>query len=224
MGFFKCRQILTLFYSKGKDKAKGGDKKTKKVAVQINEEELAEVINADALKRDLQHAIDRLKDDYIKHVSLRSSAGTLENLTVEVDGDKYTLQELGQIGRKGPQTVVINLASFPQVIPNVLKAIQDSGMGLNPQQDGTTLFITIPKVTKEHRENLAKNAKTLMNKCKDHLRDVHNRYSKDAKKKEKDISADLLFSVQQQIQLLTEQHVHEAEKLLAAKQQELLGS
>jgi ribosome recycling factor len=36
------------------------------------------------------------------------------------------------------------MSSFPQAIPNVLQAIQVSGMNLNPQQDGTTIFIPVP--------------------------------------------------------------------------------
>lgn len=71
--------------------------------------------------------------------------GSIENLPVEFEGDTYTLQEIAQIGRKGSQLLVVNLSGFPTVMKDVLKAINDSGMGLNPQQDGTTIFIPIPK-------------------------------------------------------------------------------
>lgn len=54
--------------------------------------------------------------------------------------------ELGQVIRKNPKTVIVNMIGFPQAIPSVLKAIADSGMNLNPQQDGTTLFIPVPKL------------------------------------------------------------------------------
>ncbi len=64
---------------------------------------------------------------------------------MEFEGDTYTLQEIAQIGKKGPQLLVVNLSGFPQAVKNVLKAINDSGMGLNPQQDGTTIFISVPK-------------------------------------------------------------------------------
>lgn len=66
-------------------------------------------------------------------------------MPIEFEGETYTLQEIAQIGRKGPQLLVVNLSGFPQALKNVLKAIHDSGMGLNPQQDGTTLFIPVPK-------------------------------------------------------------------------------
>lgn len=64
---------------------------------------------------------------------------------VDVDGEEHTLQEVAQISRKNPKTVVINMAVFPQAIPGALKALTESGMNLNPQQEGTTLYIPIPK-------------------------------------------------------------------------------
>lgn len=112
----------------------------------------------------MKHAIETLKDDFTKHLSLRSATGTflklksgtipykycfsigsIESLVVNVDGVDHTLQEVAQISRKNPKMVVINMPVFPQAIPAALKAISSSGMNLNPQQEGTTLYIPIPK-------------------------------------------------------------------------------
>jgi ribosome recycling factor len=71
--------------------------------------------------------------------------GSIETLPVSLEGKEYELQELAQIVRKNPKTIVINMSSFPQAIPAALQSISKSGMNLNPQQDGTTLFIPVPK-------------------------------------------------------------------------------
>jgi ribosome recycling factor len=71
--------------------------------------------------------------------------GSIETLPVSLDGKEYELQEIAQIIRTYPTTIVINMASFPQAIQSAIQAINKSGMNLNPQQDGTTLFIPIPK-------------------------------------------------------------------------------
>ena len=84
-------------------------------------------------------------------------------------------------------------------------------------------FIFRSRVTKEYRESLAKNAKTLFQKCKDNSRDIQNRYIREVKKKEKEVSSDLAHSVQLQIHAMTEQFVNEAEKIMIEKQNELLG-
>nr|SVE78501.1 EOG090X0DUK [Daphnia lumholtzi] len=195
----------------------------KKGPVPVNESEIGELVNVSRLKVDFQKGLDQLKSDYMKHLSLRSASGSIENLQVDFEGETYTLQEIAQIGRKGPQLIVVNLSSFPTVMKDVLKALNDSGMGLNPQQDGTTIFIPVPKVTKEYRESLAKNAKTLFQKFKDHSRDVQNQYIREVKKKEKEVSSDLAHSVQQQIHSMAELYVSEGEKVMIAKQNELLG-
>lgn len=64
---------------------------------------------------------------------------------INLDGEQHTLQELAQISRKDPKTVIVNMSVFPQAIPIALKALSESGMNLNPQQEGTTLYIPIPK-------------------------------------------------------------------------------
>ena len=66
-------------------------------------------------------------------------------LMVDFEGEKYPLQELAQVGRKNPQLAVLNLSSLPDALQPVLKAINESGMNLNPQQDGTTIYVPLPK-------------------------------------------------------------------------------
>ncbi|KAJ8981858.1 hypothetical protein NQ317_017536 [Molorchus minor] len=115
------------------------------------------------------------------------------------------------------------MSIFPQAIPAALNAIQKSGMNLNPQQDGTTLFIPIPKVTKEHRENLAKNAKMLFVKSKDSIRDIQMKYIKQTKRKD-GVSQDLSRNVEAQLIAIADSYISEAEQILENKQKELLGT
>jgi ribosome recycling factor len=206
-------------YAKGRDKKKEGKNPTK---VFINEEQLASVVNLDNIKSQMEKCMTLMKDEFAKNLSLRSTTGAIDTLKVSADGKDYELQELGQIIRKNPKTIVINLIGFPQLIPNVLQALSKSGMNLNPQQDGTTVFIPVPKVTKEHREMLAKNAKALFIKCRDGIKDVQNDVIKKVKRKG-DISADLNHQVQSQIVAIGSNYIAEAEKQLAVKQNELLA-
>lgn len=128
-------------YAKGKDKKK--DKTKGKV--QINDAQIAEVADIQVLKDQMQDSVEGLKESFIKHLSVRSSSGAIEALKVDLDGKEHSIQELAQVVRKNPKTVVINMAIFPQAIPAVTKALRESGMNLNPQQDGTTLFVPVPK-------------------------------------------------------------------------------
>lgn len=206
-------------YAKGKDKKKEGKNVTKVV---VNDDQLASVINLDNLKAQMEKSMATMKDEFARNLSLRSTTGAIDTLKVSADGKDYELQELGQIIRKNPKTIVINLIGFPQLIPNVIQALSKSGMNLNPQQDGTTVFIPVPKVTKEHREMLSKNAKAIFIKCRDAVKDVQNEYIKKVKRKV-DISIDLNHQIQAQIKAIGDEQIVEAEKLLQAKQSELLS-
>ncbi|XP_021181107.2 ribosome-recycling factor, mitochondrial [Helicoverpa armigera] len=207
-------------YAKSKDKGK--DKKGKGGKVEINVAAISEIVPVDKMKERCHSAIEKMKEDFAKNLSLRSTTGSIESLMVKFDGKDYELQELAQIVRKNPKTIVINFASFPQAIPNALKSIQGSGLNLNPQQDGTTLYVPVPKVTKEHREALAKNAKALYIKCRDSVKDVQSDFVKKVKK-QNSVSEDLVFNVTKQINAICEEYLNEAKNIYDVKHNELVG-
>nr|CAI5833881.1 unnamed protein product [Callosobruchus analis] len=193
-----------------------------KPIIRIDERQMGELVDVANIKMNMEKAIENLQKEFVAHLSLRSTTGSIEQLPINLDGKEHTLQELAQIVRKNPKTIVINMATFPQAIPATMKAIEKSGMNLNVQQDGTTLFIPIPKITKEHRESLAKAAKQIFVKCKDAIRDVQIKHVKQVKKKE-GVSEDLVRIVEAQIIALADTYIHQAETLLQTKQNELLG-
>ena len=212
-------QVHVRNYAKGKDKKK--EKNPKKTGkVEIHDDQIGQVVNVEQLRAQMQKTLDIMQDEYVKNLSVRSTTGAIETMKVNYDGKEHELQELAQIVRKNPKTIVVNMISFPQTIPNVLQAIQKSGMNLNPQQEGTTIYIPVPKVTKEHRENLSKNAKSLFIKCRDHIKDIQNQNIKKVKKNS-DISQDLNHQIQEQITAIAKNFVTEAEKLMETKQKEL---
>lgn len=106
-------------YAKSKDRKKDS-KMPKKVLVELNEEQMSSVINVEQLNAHMQKAITIMKDEFVKNLSLRSTTGAIETLKIGVDGNDYELQELGQIVRKNPKTIIINMVAFPQTIPQVI--------------------------------------------------------------------------------------------------------
>ena len=116
------------------------------------------------------------------------------------------------------------MAATPQYLVQVKAAIASSGLNVNVQQDGTTLFVPIPRITREHRESLAKNAKTLSDKAKERLRNIQNNFARDLKKRKDDFSQDLIFSTNETILTTTRRYVEKVEEILQAKRHELLNS
>lgn len=220
---FQHQSVRSYAKQKDKLKEKARNKGVKFARIELNEDHLRTIINLDGLKGQCQKALDTMQQEYIKNLSLRSTTGSIENLKVTVDGREHELQELAQIIRKNPKTIVMNMVAFPQAIPAALQALQKSGMNLNPQQDGTTIFIPVPKVTKEHREGLAKNAKMLYIKCRDAIRDVQNQTNKKVKKNT-EISEDENHNIQRQVISIADTYIEQADKMLATKQEELIGN
>ncbi|PRD37708.1 UNVERIFIED_CONTAM: Ribosome-recycling factor [Trichonephila clavipes] len=194
----------------------------KQKLMQLSDEEMSDAIDIQEYRTQLNEIQEKLKKDFVENLSLRSSASNIDNLLVKLGDEEYPLQELAQISKKNPNLIAINMSDFPEALKPAIQAIIDSGSGMNPQQEGTMIYLTIPKLTREHREKLAKNAKTIFMKAKEEIRDVQNYFMKDAKRKT-DLSEDLIFSASNQIKLLADQASAELEKILKIKQKELLG-
>ncbi|CAG9859502.1 unnamed protein product [Phyllotreta striolata] len=205
-------------YAKGKDKKK----EKGKAKIVVNDGQLMEHVSLESMRKQMERATEQLKLDFTKNLTVRSTTGSIESILVPFDDQEHTLQELAQISRKNPKTVIINMSLFPQAIPSVLKAIEKSGLNLNPQQDGTTLYIPIPKVTKEHREALTKNAKQFFVKCKDNIRDVQIKYAKQIKNKSS-ISQDDARNMEAQLVAIANEYIDRGEKMYERKCEELIG-
>lgn len=210
-------------YAKSKQKEKARSKGIKFATYKLPEDQLNAIVNLESYQNKMQKAIDLLQTEYIKQLSLRSTVGSIETVKVKVDSEEHELQDIAQIIRKNPKTIVINMVAFPQMIPAALQALQRSGLNVNPQQEGTTIYIPVPKVTKEHRVNLAKNAKTMFIKCRDNVKDVQNDFLRKIKNNST-ISSDDNFAAQGQLTEMANKFIEQAEKIFETKQNELLNN
>lgn len=203
-------------YAKGKD-----IKKNKKKSVVLDENELQQLFNTDKLFKEITKPIDHFKKELTDNTSLRSSQGVIENISIHFEGEVYKIQDLAEIGKKNPKLYILNFSAFPQTIPAVMATLQNSHLNINPQQDGTKIFVPVPKVTKEYREALAKKAKMYFFKCKEQIREVQIKYSKKLKSME-NVSEETKFRVTDQLSALGNRHISVAEEILKTKQKELL--
>ncbi|XP_026029806.1 ribosome-recycling factor, mitochondrial isoform X1 [Astatotilapia calliptera] len=228
---------------KAKAKAKGQSGK-----VNINSSLVEDIISLDEVKEDMTTVLDSLKDDFTRNLSIRTSPdfckparitaetlecleltywrekmGALDHIVVTTQDGKFPLKQLGQISMKSPQLIMVNMSSFPEATAAATRALRESSMNLNPEVDGTIIKVPVPKVTREHRENLAKVAKQLGNKAKDSLRRVRSNAVTQVKKAKEAHSEDTIRLVEKQIQQMADNIAADIDKQLAAKTKELLG-
>lgn len=220
-GCRQCVRQVMLTRQLATKKAKG--KGQTQAKVNINAALVEDIINLEETNEDMQAVVEALKEDFNRNVSVRTSPGALDHIIVVTKDGKFPLNQLGQISLKSPQLIIVNMTNFPESTAAAMKAIRESGMNLNPEVDGTLIRVPIPKVTREHRESLAKLAKQSTNKSKDALRKVRSKSMNQVKKFKSKVSEDTIWLLEKQIQQMADNAAAEMDKLLAAKTKELLG-
>ncbi|XP_076875277.1 ribosome-recycling factor, mitochondrial [Brachyhypopomus gauderio] len=203
---------------KSKAKAKGQAAK-----VNISAALVEDLINLEEVQEDMMAVLATLKDDFSRNLGIRTSPGALDHILVNTKDGKFPLNQLGQVSMKSPQLIVVNMTSNPEATESATRALQGSSMKLNPEVEGTIIRVPIPKVTREHRENLAKLAKHFSNKAKESIRRVRSSALTGMKKTKEGISEDTIRLIEKQVQQMTDNCIADIDKQLAVKTKELLG-
>ncbi|VDK51841.1 unnamed protein product [Cylicostephanus goldi] len=101
-----------------------------------------------------------------------------EDLMVKLEkGDEHKMSHLGRVSLKSPTMVMINFADNPSAIKWAKLAIQKSYLNVTPQHEGVVLYLPVPRMTRERREQLAHDAKgKIFNEYKKALNDVSTQH------------------------------------------------
>jgi ribosome recycling factor len=100
-------------------------------------------------------AMDHLQSEFSKIQTGRASAALVETLMVDSYGTKMPLKSLANITVPDAKTISIQPWDRGQ-IASVEKAIRDSSLGLNPQNNGIAIHLNLPPLTEERRKELVK--------------------------------------------------------------------
>ncbi|MDC0127393.1 ribosome recycling factor [Methylophilaceae bacterium] len=171
----------------------------------------------------MQKSADSLKLDLSKIRTGRAHAGILDHLSVDYYGTQTLLTQVANITVADATT--INIQPYEKtMIQAVEKVIRESDMGLNPATTGDLIRIPMPALTEERRKDLIKVVKSEGENSKISIRNIRRDCNELLKKmsKEKEISEDDERSMQEQIQKITDEFIIDIEKLIDAKEKDLL--
>lgn len=167
-------------------------------------------------------AIEALKRELATLRAGRASPAMLERIQAEYYGTMTPINQLGSINTPDPRTLVIQPWD-KTALPSIEKAIQKSELGLNPANDGNVIRIVVPPLTEERRKELVKETKKFGEEAKVAIRNIRRDANDEIKKKEKtEISEDESRRHQEDVQKLTDRYVAEVDKILAAKEKEIM--
>jgi ribosome recycling factor len=153
----------------------------------------------------------------------RTSLSLLDGIKVESYGAQMPLNQVATLTI--PENRLIAVQPWdPQVIGAIEKAIQKANIGLNPVNDGKVIRISIPQLTEDRRKELVKQVKKISEDYRVTVRN-HRREAIDilkAQKKDKEISEDDLFNLQDKAQQETDKFVKEIDQIMAEKEKEVM--
>ncbi|BCM25038.1 ribosome recycling factor [Methyloradius palustris] len=172
----------------------------------------------------MQKSLESLKNDLAKVRTGRAHTGLLDHVMVEYYGSMVAVNQVANVTLGDARTINVQPYEKP-MIGKVEKAIRDSDLGLNPATNGDLIRVPMPMLTEERRRDLIKVVRTEGENAKVSLRNGR-RDANDALKKlikDKEISEDEERRMQDEVQKLTDKYVAEVDKLLQAKETELLA-
>jgi ribosome recycling factor len=179
-------------------------------------------MSRDATQR-MTKCVALLKDHYRKMRTGRANVGLLDGLKVEYYGTEMLLNQVASISVEDSRTLVVSPWDKAAVAA-VEKAIMKSDLGLTPNTAGQVIRLPLPPMTEERRKELTKVARHEAENARVAVRAVRRDLMNELKEmlKEKLISEDDDRRSQEEIQKLTDRHVHEIDQVLAEKEKELL--
>ena len=180
-------------------------------------------INKDADAR-MKKSLDALKTNLEKLRTGRASPALLEQISVDYYGARSPLTQVANVGVADARTLTVSPWD-KGMVQAIEKAIMESGLGLNPVTSGTVIRVPLPALSEERRKEFGKVVRKEGEEAKVAVRNVRRdalQHLKDALKK-KQITEDEDKRAQEGMQKLTDRYVADIDKLVHAKEQELLA-
>lgn len=177
----------------------------------------------DARER-MARAVEHTRGEMATIRTGRAAPALVEKLRVDYYGSEVPLQQLA--GIQVPEAKMLVITPYDKgSLKAIEKAIQASDLGVNPNNDGTTIRLTFPPLTEERRRAMVKVAHGKAEDGRVAVRNLRRGARKDLESLEKDgdISTDELERAEKDLERITHEHVAEIDRVLQNKEDELLA-
>ncbi|KRS14228.1 ribosome-recycling factor [Roseovarius atlanticus] len=174
------------------------------------------------LERRMDGAMTSLRTEFASLRTGRASASMLEPVMVDAYGAMTPINQVGTVNVPEPRMVTINVWD-KGLVNKVEKAIRESGLGINPQMNGTIIMLPIPELNEERRKELTKVAAQYAENARVAIRNVRRDGMDQIKKAKADgMSEDDQKFWETEVQEMTNLHIKSVDDALEAKQAEIM--
>ena len=172
----------------------------------------------------MQKSIDSVAADFASVRAGRANAAVLDRIMVDYYGSPTPIQQIAAISTPDPRTLLIQPWDT-SAVKSIERAIQNSDLGINPQNDGRSLRLSFPQLTEERRKELVKQIRKYAEGGKVAIRNIRRDAMDNFKKQEKksEITEDEMKQVEKDLQKLTDDSCKKLDDLLAKKEKELMA-
>jgi len=172
----------------------------------------------------MQKSFEALIISFGKIRTGRAHTGILDHVTIDYYGSPVPISQVANINLADSRT--INVTPWEKsLLTQIEKTIRDSDLGLNPVTVGEIIRVPMPVLTEERRRDLTKVVKQEAEAARVSMRNIRRDANAHLKTmlKEKEIAEDDERRGQDEIQKLTNHHISEIDKILQAKEIELMS-
>jgi len=180
------------------------------------------ILDTDDLTRRMDGALANLRTEFASLRTGRGSASMLDPVMVDAYGSMTPINQVGTVNVPEPRMVTVNVWD-KGLVGKVEKAIRESGLGINPQLNGTIIMLPIPELNEERRRELSKVAGTYAENGRVSVRNVRRDGMDQIKKAKNDgMSEDDQKLWESEVQDLTNDYIKRIDAALDNKQEEIM--
>ena len=171
----------------------------------------------------MDKALQHLAAEFASIRAGRANPGILDKVTVDYYGTPTPIQQIAAISTPDPRILQISPWDG-SALKSIEKAILNSDLGINPQNDGRNIRLNFPQLTEERRKELVKQIRKYAENGKVAVRNIRRDAMEAFKKKQKasEITEDDLKQAEKDLQKLTDESSKKIDELLARKEKELM--
>ncbi len=173
-------------------------------------------------KEGMESTLEHLRQELLKIRAGRATPSMLSSVMVDYYGSPTPLAQVANVATTDARTITVQPWE-KSILVDVVKAIQNANLGLNPQNNGELIIISVPMLTEERRKELAKSAKSVGEHSKVGIRGKRKDANDFIKALKTDgLSEDQAKSAEDAIQKLTNSYISKVDEIVEAKEVDIM--
>jgi ribosome recycling factor len=171
----------------------------------------------------MEKSVDATRHKFGSVRTGRASTALLDRITVDYYGTQTPLKQLATVS--APEARLLTVQPYDKSsIRNIERAIQESDIGLVPNNDGQIIRLQVPELTEERRRELVKVVRNLAEEGRVAIRNIRRDVMHDLRELRDagEAGSDDEHRAEEALQKLTDEKVKELDAVLKAKEEEIL--